>query len=63
MREQTPIEFCRDAASRYQLLADIEPWPSLRKQYGELAAQYRAEAAALRKEPQSEEPASRQRAA
>jgi hypothetical protein len=63
MREQTRIEFCRDAAARFQLLADIEPWPSLRQQYGDSAAQYRAEAAALLKERPSEEPGSRQRAA
>jgi hypothetical protein len=62
MREQTAIEFCREAAARFQLLADIEPWPSLRKQYGELAAQYRDRAAALTA-AQSEQKAGRQRAA
>ncbi|MBV9015026.1 MAG: hypothetical protein JO213_01195 [Alphaproteobacteria bacterium] len=52
MREQTAIEFCRDAAARFQLLADIEPWPSLRKQYSDSAAQYRAQAVALLKNQQ-----------
>jgi hypothetical protein len=62
MREPISIEFCRDAASRFQLLADIEPWPHLRQQYDELAAQYRARAAALTA-AQSERQTARQRAA
>jgi len=62
MRHRTPIEFYRDAASLYQLLADIEPWQKLREQYRQLAADYRAQAAAL-EAPQSGEPAAAQRAA
>jgi len=62
MRHRTPIEFCRDAASLYQLLADIEPWPKLREQYRQLAAEYRARAAEL-ETPRSEIQVNGQRAA
>ena len=62
MRHRTPTEFCRDAASLYQLFADIEPWPKLREEYRQFAAEYRAQAAAL-ETPQSEEQAAEQRAA
>ena len=62
MRERRGIEFYQAAAARFQLHADIEPWPPLRKQYSDFAAQYRAQAALL-KARQSEEPGSRQRAA
>lgn len=45
MRHRPAIEFYRDAAARFQLLADIEPWPDLRVRYRQLAAQYRARVA------------------
>jgi hypothetical protein len=62
MREQSSIEFYRDAAARFQLHAEIEPWPNLRAQYRQLAALYLAHAAVLER-LRSEKEAARRRAA
>jgi hypothetical protein len=39
----------REPAARFGLLADIEPWPSLRQHFRRLAAQY-ADAAELQRD-------------
>ena len=33
-------EYHRDAAARFRLLADIEPWPNLHRHFRQLAAQH-----------------------
>ena len=38
-RARPPLDH-REAAARFRLLADIEPWPNLRRRFRRLAAQY-----------------------
>jgi len=38
-RARPPLDH-REAAARFRLLADIEPWPSLRQHFKRLAAQH-----------------------
>jgi hypothetical protein len=38
-RTRVPLDH-REAAARFRLLADIEPWPSLRQHFKRLAAQH-----------------------
>ena len=44
-------EYYRDAAERFRLLADIEPWPALRRHFRRNSAQYEQWAAELDVEP------------
>jgi hypothetical protein len=51
MRHQAqPPEYYHDAAERFRLLADIEPWPGLRRQFRRLAAQHEQWAADLERD-------------
>ena len=43
-----PREYHRDAASRFRLLADIEPWPNLHRHFRQLAAQHEELAASAK---------------
>jgi len=50
-RARPPLDH-REAAARFRLLADIEPWPPLRQHFRQLAAHY-DEAARLESDPKA----------
>jgi hypothetical protein len=48
-RARPPVDH-REAAARFRLLADIEPWPNLRRHFSRLAAQHEELAAAVKED-------------
>jgi hypothetical protein len=49
-RSRPPLDH-REAAARFRLLADIEPWPNLRQHFRRLAAQHEELAADQKSAP------------
>jgi hypothetical protein len=48
-RARPPVDH-REAAARFRLLADIEPWPNLHRHFSRLAAQHEELAAAVKED-------------